>query len=148
MGTLKTEIRDLIEAIKLEAIPYHSVEVSDWLNSLVLDGLIDGDVCGLIQRLVFELELGNKGLKQWLVPEAIPELQAKTDAVMKQCIRECGYFVMRTHTQTNLKTLWKVESRRIHTLSSARDWCEFMKSEGNDKHEYFVLRHQPGDAIE
>lgn len=147
MDTLKTEIKSLIDAIKLEAIPYNSVEVSDWLNNLVFDSLVDGDVCGMIQQLSFELDIGNRGLKKWLIKEALPGLQEQTEAVLKLCLKECGYFVMRTHTQTNLKTLWKVESRRIHTLSSAQDWCEFVKSEGNPKHDYFVVRHQPGNQV-
>jgi hypothetical protein len=35
-----------------------------------------------------------------------------------------GYYVMRTHTDTNTKELWKVVSREILDKSAAETWKE------------------------
>jgi|AntRauTorcE11898_2_1112593.scaffolds.fasta_scaffold49304_1 hypothetical protein len=51
-----------------------------------------------------------------------------------------GYYVMRTHTDTNTKELWKVVSRAILDKSAAETWKEVCEAEEKNKqHEFFIV---------
>jgi hypothetical protein len=51
-----------------------------------------------------------------------------------------GFYVMRTHTDTNSKELWKVMSKAILDKHAAKSWTEVCEAEEKNKqHEFFIV---------
>lgn len=59
-------------------------------------------------------------------------------------LEEKYYYVIRTHSHTDRQCLWKVMSRRIKDLQSAKDWKDFCiledkKFKKRNRHEFFII---------
>jgi hypothetical protein len=51
-----------------------------------------------------------------------------------------SYIVVRTHSNTDRQTLWKVISRPFTRITDATQWKEFEESqEKNKKHKFFIV---------